>query len=73
MRVVELVEIQPHGLGQVAQGASGTLSPWLATSTSRHWATYQSSSWWTAAVKTFDIALRYGLKQGRDSWNGGGS
>ena len=31
--------------------ASGIEQPWLATSTSRHCATYQSSSWCTAAVK----------------------
>lgn len=31
--------------------ASSTLFPWLATSTSRHLATYQSPSWVTAAVK----------------------
>src|ERR1035437_7221339 len=35
--------------------------PWLATSTSRHWATYQSSSRCTAAVnvRDADISLEY--------------
>lgn len=44
LRVVDLVEVQLNGLGQVAE-ASWMVWPWLATSTSRHWAMYQSSSW----------------------------